>query len=70
MILKKLVIGIIKTYQLGFRHFPRVCRFTPSCSQYCLEAVEKYGLARGLFLGLKRISKCHPFHPGGHDPVP
>ena len=70
MILKKLVIGIIKTYQTGSRYFPRVCRFTPSCSQYCLGAVEKYGLARGLFLGFKRISKCHPFHPGGYDPIP
>lgn len=46
------------------------CRFYPTCSQYTLEAVDKYGTAKGLFLGIKRILKCHPFHPGGIDPVP
>jgi hypothetical protein len=69
MIAKKIAIALIKIYQAVSRFFPRACRFTPSCSQYCLEAVEKYGVARGCFLGAKRILKCHPFHPGGHDPV-
>ncbi|HEY6563749.1 MAG TPA: membrane protein insertion efficiency factor YidD [Pirellulaceae bacterium] len=44
------------------------CRFAPSCSQYFIEAVEKYGAVRGLFKGLKRIGRCHPWHPGGWDP--
>lgn len=45
------------------------CRFYPTCSQYALEAVEKYGAIKGGFLAIKRILKCHPFHPGGYDPV-
>ncbi len=48
---------------------PRVCRFYPSCSQYYYEAVIKYGAVRGTIMGLKRLSCCHPFHPGGYDPV-
>jgi uncharacterized protein len=46
------------------------CRFEPSCSQYCLEAVQRHGAARGLFLGLKRIARCHPWGGSGYDPVP
>ncbi len=49
---------------------PNSCRFTPTCSQYCYEAIEKYGAIKGLYLGIRRILKCHPFHPGGYDPVP
>lgn len=47
-----------------------VCRFTPSCSQYAKEALAKYGPFKGTWLALKRVSKCHPWHPGGIDPVP
>ena len=47
-----------------------VCRFTPSCSQYARQALEKYGLLKGSWLAVKRVSKCHPWHPGGFDPVP
>ncbi|MDY5975266.1 MAG: membrane protein insertion efficiency factor YidD [Anaerovoracaceae bacterium] len=48
---------------------PGKCRFTPTCSVYFLQALEKYGFYRGTFLGIKRILKCHPFHEGGYDPL-
>jgi hypothetical protein len=49
---------------------PQACRFAPSCSQYALEAFTKYGLFKGLYLSFGRLLRCHPFHPGGYDPVP
>ena len=63
--------GLIRSYQrfLSPAFTPR-CRFAPSCSQYTLEAVERYGLVKGSWLGIRRLAKCHPFHPGGYDPVP
>jgi len=59
----------------GYQRFlspvlPASCRFYPSCSQYTLEAVTRYGLIRGGWLGLRRLVRCHPFNPGGHDPLP
>lgn len=48
---------------------PSACRFHPSCSEYMLQAVEKHGAARGMWMGVKRLMKCHPFHTGGFDPV-
>ncbi|GHT77597.1 putative membrane protein insertion efficiency factor [Spirochaetia bacterium] len=51
-------------------HFSAHCRYYPTCSVYAYQAVQKYGMIRGLFLAGKRILRCHPFHPGGYDPVP
>jgi len=48
---------------------PAACRFSPICSEYMMEAVEKHGVARGVWMGLKRLGRCHPFHQGGFDPV-
>jgi len=48
---------------------PAACRFSPTCSEYMMEAVEKHGVARGVWMGLKRLGRCHPFHEGGFDPV-
>lgn len=49
---------------------PPCCRFTPTCSEYALEAVKRYGPWKGMWLSVKRIAKCHPFHKGGYDPLP
>jgi uncharacterized protein len=69
--LSRVAMGLIRIYQLSLsRAFPPTCRFYPSCSQYTLEAIDKYGVIKGSWLGVKRISRCHPFHPGGYDPVP
>jgi hypothetical protein len=68
---KYLLLGIIRGYRLLISPlFPSVCRFQPSCSQYALEAVDRLGAFQGSWLALKRIGRCHPFHPGGYDPVP
>ncbi|MGB9886101.1 MAG: membrane protein insertion efficiency factor YidD [Moorellales bacterium] len=66
----RLVLVLIGFYQRWISPWlgPR-CRFYPTCSQYAREALERYGW-RGLWLGLKRLARCHPFHPGGWDPVP
>ncbi len=69
--MRSLVLLLIRGYRYFVSPlFPPRCRFYPTCSQYTLEAVERYGVVRGLWLGLKRILKCHPFHPGGYDPLP
>jgi len=62
---------LIRLYKAALSPFiGHCCRFFPTCSEYALEAVEKHGPWRGSWLALKRIGKCHPFHPGGSDPVP
>jgi putative membrane protein insertion efficiency factor len=69
--MKKMLIILIKGYRKFISPlFPPSCRFQPTCSQYSLEAIEKFGSFRGTWLGIKRILRCHPFHPGGYDPVP
>ena len=68
--MKTLCILLIRFYQLFISPlFPPTCRFYPTCSRYAIEAIQKKGVLRGVFLAIKRIAKCHPFHPGGYDPV-
>ena len=68
--LKRILVGIIKFYRKYLSILKlRTCRFYPTCSEYAIEALEKFGLFKGIFKSTKRILKCHPFHPGGYDPV-
>lgn len=70
--MKSVMILIIKFYQKVISKYllpGRRCRFYPTCSQYALEAYEKYGFFKGSYLAIKRIMKCHPFHEGGYDPL-
>lgn len=70
--MKKLLLSLIRFYRRSISPlFPPSCRFVPTCSQYALEAIEKYGASRCGWLALKRFLRCHPFHKGGwYDPVP
>jgi uncharacterized protein len=68
---RNLLAGLIRGYQLLISPLlPPSCRFTPSCSQYAREAIMRHGAIRGTWLAARRLVRCHPFHPGGFDPVP
>ncbi|HJE20011.1 membrane protein insertion efficiency factor YidD [Aliicoccus persicus] len=69
--MQRLFIYFVRLYQRFISPlFPPSCRFEPTCSNYAIEAIQEHGALKGTYLGTKRILKCHPFHPGGYDPVP
>ncbi|GMO56354.1 MAG: membrane protein insertion efficiency factor YidD [Termitinemataceae bacterium] len=71
MIVRNALLLLIKLYQMAISpSIPRCCRFYPSCSAYMYEAVQRFGVFYGLYLGLRRLLRCHPLHSGGYDPVP
>ena len=69
--MKKIALGLIRLYQNSLsRVMPPSCRFRPTCSQYTFEAIERFGVIKGIRLGARRLARCHPFNKGGYDPVP
>ncbi|MED1785813.1 membrane protein insertion efficiency factor YidD [Brevibacillus fortis] len=67
----KIMVWLIRGYQLMISPYkPPSCRFAPTCSHYAIESIRRFGAWKGGWLALRRILKCHPFHPGGYDPVP
>ena len=68
--MSRVFMFLIRIYQQGISpYLPRSCRFYPTCSEYAYQAFEKYGFFKGFWLAIKRLGKCHPFHPGGFDPL-
>lgn len=69
--MKTIVLALIRFYKRFLSPaLPSACRFEPTCSVYTYQAIERYGVIKGGWLGIKRIARCHPFNPGGYDPVP
>ncbi len=69
--MKRVALTLIRLYQSTWSQFtPPSCRFAPTCSQYTYEAIQKFGLLKGGWMGVKRILRCNPFKPGGYDPIP
>ncbi len=67
----RLLIWLVRVYQLALSPLlGSNCRFTPTCSQYAIEALKAHGAIHGIWLTVRRVLRCHPWHPGGHDPVP
>jgi uncharacterized protein len=69
--MKYIAMALIRLYQVTLSPIlPPACRFTPTCSRYAYQALDRFGFFKGGWLAIKRIGRCHPFHPGGYDPVP
>ena len=69
--MKQILMALVRFYHAAISPYRTpCCRFTPTCSQYALQALEKYGAVKGSWLAFRRILRCHPFHKGGYDPVP
>lgn len=68
--MRKILIALLKGYKWFISPLlPSACRFHPTCSEYMAEAIQRHGVASGIWMGLKRLGRCHPFHEGGYDPV-
>ena len=69
--MKRVLMGLIWFYQKAISpYLPGACRYTPTCSQYAMEAIREYGALKGGWMAFRRVLRCNPFHPGGYDPVP
>ena len=69
--MRRVLIWLVRGYQVALSPLlPPTCRFVPSCSAYAVEALERHGAVRGSWLTIRRLARCHPFCPGGYDPVP